>query len=138
GLCSALSKQGHEVSFFERDVPYYARHRDLIWPESYKLILYPNWADTLLLAKTAIREADVAMVTSYCPDARQASDLILDSSAIKVYYDLDTAITLEKLRSSGSVEYVPKHGLSGFDLVLSYVGGDALTDLQQLLGAKRV
>jgi spore maturation protein CgeB len=138
GLCSALSKQGNDVSFFERDVPYYAHHRDLIWPESYKLILYPNWAHAHSLARTAIREADVAMVTSYCPDACQASDLILNSSSIKVYYDLDTAITLEKLRNIGSVEYVPKHGLSGFDLVLSYVGGDALADLQQLLGAKRV
>src|SRR5438045_8452958 len=109
GLCSALSKQGHEVSFFERDVPYYARHRDLIWPESYKLILYPNWADTLLLAKTDIRAADVAMLPSYCPDAGEASDMIRDSSALKFSYDLDTAITLTKLLPSGPVEYVHKN-----------------------------
>lgn len=138
GLCGALAKQGHDVAFFERDAPYYANHRDLVLPKTYRLILYPQWADVAAQAKCAIREAEVAIVTSYCPDAVVVSELILESSAIKVYYDLDTAITLEKLRTDGSVEYVPAHGLGGFDLVLSYVGGQALADLQQILGAKRV
>ena len=30
GLCNALSRRGHKVIFFERDVPYYAQHRDVI------------------------------------------------------------------------------------------------------------
>src|SRR5881275_914110 len=30
GLCRSLVRRGHEVVFFERDVPYYAAHRDLI------------------------------------------------------------------------------------------------------------
>ncbi len=138
GLCNALAKQGHEVTFFERDVPYYASHRDLVWPETYELILYPAWGDITSPAKSAVREADVAVVTSYCPDAIQASDVILESQAIKVFYDLDTAVTLEKLRNQGSVDYVPSYGLGDFDLVLSYVGGRALQEMQQLLGAKRV
>ncbi len=29
GLCRALAKQGHRIVFFERDLPYYAPHRDL-------------------------------------------------------------------------------------------------------------
>jgi spore maturation protein CgeB len=138
GLCNALARQGHEVSFFERDVPYYANYRDLLWPEKYKLILYPGWQEVSSLAKCAVRDADVAVVTSYCPDAAEASDLVLDSSAVKVFYDLDTPVTLEKLRSAGSVDYLPSYGLADFDLVLSYVGGRALDDLQNLLGAKRV
>jgi spore maturation protein CgeB len=28
-LCWALAKRGHRIVFFERDVPYYAEHRDL-------------------------------------------------------------------------------------------------------------
>jgi spore maturation protein CgeB len=138
GLCNALAKHGHDVTFFERDVPYYATHRDLVWPATYKLVLYPNWADANSLVKCAVREADVAIVTSYCPDAIEASDLILESAAVKVFYDLDTAVTLDKLRNDGAVAYVPSYGLGGFDLVLSYVGGHALDDLQRLLGAKRV
>ncbi len=28
-LVHALARQGHRVTFFERDVPYYAAHRDV-------------------------------------------------------------------------------------------------------------
>ncbi len=138
GLCNALAKQGHQVTFFERDVSYYANHRDLVWPELYELVLYPGWAVVSPLAKCAVRESDVAIVTSYCPDAGVVCDLILESHAVKVFYDLDTAVTLEKLRDEGSVCYVPSYGLGGFDLVLSYVGGQALEELRECLGARRV
>jgi spore maturation protein CgeB len=138
GLCNALARQGHDVTFFERDVPYYANHRDLLWPEKYKLVLYPGWEEVSPLAKCAVREADAALVTSYCPDAIAASDLILESEAVKVFYDLDTAVTLEKLRNRGHVDYVPSCGFRDFDLVLSYVGGRALDELRTLLSARRV
>ncbi len=138
GLCKWLGREGHEVTFFEHDVPYYASHRDLISPENYNLRLYVRWAEIQQEAKRQVLQSDAAVVTSYCPDAQEASDLILGSSAIKVYYDLDTAITLEKLRCGELVDYVPRDGLSGFDLVLSYVGGPALDDLKNLLGARKV
>jgi spore maturation protein CgeB len=138
GLCNALSAQGHKVVFFERDVSYYANHRDLVAPETFTLKLYDDWAETSAEAHRAVGEADAAIVTSYCPDAAAASDLVLASSAIKVFYDLDTAVTLEKLRQEEAVSYIPSYGLSGFDLVLSYVGGRALDELQRLLGARRV
>jgi spore maturation protein CgeB len=138
GLCNALSAQGHSIVFFERDVPYYANHRDLTAPEAFSLKLYQNWAEILGEAKRAVCEADAAIVTSYCSDAIAASELVLGSATIKVFYDLDTAVTLEKLQRKENVSYIPSYGLSGFDLVLSYVGGRALDDLQRLLGAKRV
>ncbi|MGN6384888.1 MAG: glycosyltransferase, partial [Verrucomicrobiota bacterium] len=28
-LCKALGQRGHTIHFFERDVPYYAAHRDV-------------------------------------------------------------------------------------------------------------
>ena len=138
GLCNALSARGHKVTFFERDVSYYANHRDLVAPETFTLKLYDDWAKTSVEANRAVGEADAAIVTSYCPDAAAASDLVLASSAIKVFYDLDTAVTLEKLQQNEAVSYIPSYGLSGFDLVLSYVGGRALDELQRLLGARRV
>ena len=137
GLCNALGRQGHQVLFFEQDVPYYASHRDLSAPENYGLILYADWSGVRARAARAIGEADVAIVTSYCPDAQAAADLVRDSNVIKVFYDLDTAVTIETLRTNGSVSYIPREGLADFDLVLSYVGGRSLSDLRQLLGAKR-
>jgi spore maturation protein CgeB len=138
GLLNALSAQGHDAVFFERDVPYYANHRDLDSPENFTLRLYQNWRELSGESQRAVDEADAAIVTSYCPDAPAACDLVLDSQAVKVFYDLDTAVTLEHLRQGESVSYLPSYGLSGFDLVLSYVGGRALRDLERMLGARRV
>jgi spore maturation protein CgeB len=139
GLCGALARQGHQVTFFEHDVPYYARHRDLENPEPYELRFYDDWQDAEPFARTAVDNADAAIVTSYCPDATAASELILNSHVpVRVFYDLDSPVTLEKLRTEGAVEYIPSDGLGAFDLVLSYAGGRALEELQQLLGARRV
>ena len=138
GLCNAFARQGHDVTFFERDVSYYANYRDLVGPQPYKLILYPSWAEVNSLAKSAVTGSDVAVVTSYCPDALAACALVLESKAAKVFYDLDTAVTLQNFRAHGAVDYIPPNGLEDFDLVLSYVGGRALKELQELLGAKKV
>ena len=44
GLIRALLAGGHRVTFFERDVPYYAQHRDLhALPPGGELVLYPEW-----------------------------------------------------------------------------------------------
>lgn len=139
GLCGALAGQGHEIKFFERDVSYYAQHRDLNWGNSYELILYPSWDEIADRARDAVKHADCAVVTSYCPDARAAADLILDTPvAIRIFYDLDTPVTLDRLRAGEDVEYVPSYGLEPFDLVLSYTGGPALDELRTRLAARRV
>jgi spore maturation protein CgeB len=138
GMCAALGRLGHRVTFFERDLPYYAACRDLHELPGGKLILYPDWQDVLPAARRAVAEADVAMVTSYCPDALSATALVLQSKALRVFYDLDTGVTLSRLRRGERVEYIGADGLSGFDLVLSYTGGRSLDELKLRLGARRV
>jgi spore maturation protein CgeB len=140
GLIRALAKLGHQVVFFERDVPYYAASRDLQRLEGgAELVLYSDWAEVAERAAVEIRRADVAMVTSYCPDAIAASALIADQApALSVFYDLDTPVTLARLGAGEQVSYVPEHGLGDFDLVLSYTGGEALHALRTNLSAKRV
>lgn len=139
GLCKALGRNGHSVSFFERDVAYYRAHRDVTYSDHYSLELYDEWENIARHARNCVANSDCAVVTSYCPDARAAADLILDCSGIvKVFYDLDTPVTLSRLGVEGDVEYIPSYGLEPFDLVLSYTGGKALEQLQSLLGARRV
>jgi spore maturation protein CgeB len=138
-LCRALGRRGHTIHFFERDVPYYAAHRDVTRLACGELILYPDWQSVLPLARKHLADADVAMVTSYCPDGRAACDLVLSSPAeLKTYYDLDTPVTLSRLDACEDVEYLPQCGFADFDLVLSYTGGPALDQLKTRLGAKRV
>ena len=139
GLQCALARRGHEVVFFERDVPYYAAHRDLTELPNGRLHLYPSWDAALPIARRELAGAEVAVVTSYCPDGVAASELVLDGVAhLRVFYDLDTPVTLERLRAGEPVPYLPPQGLADFDLVLSYTGGAALTELRTRLGARRV
>jgi spore maturation protein CgeB len=140
GLIRSLAGLGHEVVFFERDVPYYAAHRDVTTLSAAQLILYDDWGSVLPQARLHASDADGVIVTSYCPDAVAASHLIFDEGtrALRVFYDLDTPVTLARLEAGDRVEYLPPNGLRDFDLVLSYTGGAALTALQHRLGAKQV
>jgi spore maturation protein CgeB len=139
GLLSSLAALGHEAVFFERDLPYYASHRDLCTSAQYRIHVYEDWASAETQARSELAGADVAILTSYCKDAIEASDLILSSNAgAKVFYDLDTPVTLDELERNGFVDYVPRDGLGAFDLVLSYTGGRALEKLAELLGARHV
>src|SRR3954463_12107899 len=138
GLIRALGALGHRVVFYERDLPFYAEHRDLPTLVDGELRLYSSWDDMLAQAAADVRDADVAMVTSYCPDGIRATELLLSSATgVRVFYDLDTPITLDRLRRGEPVPYLGPDGLAGYDLVLSYTGGSALTQLQRLLGARR-
>lgn len=137
GLIRGLHAAGHEVTFFERDVPYYAEHRDLTeLPGGGELVLYSAWDPDR--ARRAVDAADAAILTSYCPDARAAAELIMDSRALRCFYDLDTPVTLARLAADEPVDYLPADGLGCFDLVLSYTGGGALEALKTRLGARRV
>jgi spore maturation protein CgeB len=139
-LVKAMLRRGHTVSFYEHDVPYYARDRDLhALPEGGKLRLYAALEEVRDEAKRDLDDADLALCTSFCPDGAAACELILESRAgIKAFYDLDTPVTLAGLHSGGEIAYMPSRGLGDFDLVLSYTGGRALDELKSRLGARMV
>src|SRR5947209_8618743 len=107
GLCRALARRGHTVTFFEKDVPYYAAYRDLHEIPNGRLELYQRWEHVLSSARRNLADADVGIVTSYCADAIPASTLVLDSSVpSKVFYDLDSPITLDRIDRGEPVEYI--------------------------------
>lgn len=138
GLIRALARRGWRVTFFEHDVSYYAGARDLYHIDGGQLVFYADWDEVRQKAEREIADADVAIVTSYCPDAIAAAGLVFDAvSALRVFYDLDTPVTLSHLKQDGRADYIGPDGLGGFDLVLSYTGGAALTELQTALGARR-
>lgn len=139
GLIQALLEAGHRVVFFEKDVPYYAANRDLhALPPGGTLVLYDDWAGALPQARAALADADVGMVTSYCPDGLAATELVLGTDlAVRCFYDLDTPVTLARIEAGEDVGYIGPDGLARFDLVLSYTGGGALDALRTQLGARR-
>ena len=140
GLIAALTSAGHRVTFFERDVAFYAQNRDLYALDAGgTLALYGAWPPAS--AQAEVDGADVAIVTSYCPDGIAAGALVIQSRAgLRVFYDLDTPVTLQAwLDGEDAVgRFIGPAGLAGFDLVLSYTGGTALEALQTHLHARRV
>lgn len=137
GLIRALARKGHHVVFFEKDVPYYAPHRDLTALEGCTLVLYRDFAEVRARAEAELDGADAGMVTSYCPDGQRAAELVFASRvARRLFYDLDTPVTLARLEAGERVEYLPEEGLGGFHSVLSFTGGVALERLRERLGAR--
>src|SRR4051794_18091980 len=129
---------GHEAVFFERDVPYYAQTRDLHRGDGYELVLYRDWPEVERRAMKELADADAGIVTSYCPDALAASELVLaQPNVLHVFYDLDTPVTFERLDRGEEVEYLPPDGFARFDLVLSFTGVRALDALRSRLGARK-
>jgi spore maturation protein CgeB len=137
-LCRAWIDRGHEFVFFEKDVPYYANRRDLTHIPGAQLILYSSWADVLSEARRQLDESDVGMVTSYCPDGIEATEeLLFSRTPLRVYYDLDTPVTLDRWLKGEKLSYIGERGLADFDLVLSYTGGKALEEVKRVLWAKK-
>jgi len=137
GLCRALARRNHYVVFYERDVPYYAGARDLAEMPGGKLILYPEWGAVASCAKADVADADVAIVTSYCPDGIAAAEIVTsDPKTLSVFYDLDTPVTLSRIRRGEKLDYIGPRRLVDFDLVLSFTGGAALSELRDRMGAR--
>ncbi|HYD49882.1 MAG TPA: glycosyltransferase, partial [Terriglobales bacterium] len=131
------------ATFFERDVDYYARARDLDDADCAKLVLYDDWSSVAGLARQALREADVGVITSFCPDGLAAATLVLEQQrALKVFYDIDTPVTLAALARDGAavaggVRYLEPAIIPELDLYLSFAGGPSLSELRQRWGARR-
>ena len=144
GVLKALHRAGHSVTFFERDVPYYAAERDLPAPAFCELVLYDDWTGVLPRARSALAGADVAIVTSYCADGLAACRLVLDQAgALRVFYDIDTPVTLAELSAQGiatatGARYLTPDLIPEFDLYLSFTGGPLLDQLTTVWRARRV
>jgi len=75
-LCRALGAAGHRVLFCERDTPWYAGARDDLDIPGLETLVYPDWDSVRPRATAALREADAAIVTSFCADGPAASALV--------------------------------------------------------------
>ncbi|HYY70354.1 MAG TPA: glycosyltransferase [Terriglobales bacterium] len=135
-LIRALARRNHRIVFFEKDVDYYALRRDFDRWEYCDLVLYRDWNEVRERALASAADSDVAVVASYCPQGARIADEVLKLTApLRVYYDLDTPITLERLRA-GDLEYLRADQIPDFNLYLSFTGGRILAELESDWGAQ--
>lgn len=135
-LMRAMEARGHEVLFLERDVPWYAEHRDLPDPPHGRTELYSSLAD-LRRHADSIRAADLLIVGSYVPDGVSAGAWAVGTAqGVTAFYDIDTPVTLAALEQ-GACEYLVPTLVGSFDLYLSFTGGPTLDVLEERHGARR-
>lgn len=137
GLVRALTRRGHEVTFLERDVPWYADNRDLPHPPFGQTSLYRDLDTLFNHYELPIREADLVIVGSYVPDGIAVGEWVQRTAAgITAFYDIDTPVTLAGLQR-GECSYLSRDLIPRYDLYLSFTGGPTLDHLCAEYGARR-
>ena len=135
-LVRGLKSLGHDVLFLERDVPWYAAHRDLSDPDFCTLRLYDSIAELATDHAAAIAEASAVLVGSYVPDGIAVLDLVLSTGrGVRAFYDIDTPVTLAALAQHDAA-YLARRQIPLLDLYLSFSGGPVLQRLEQEHGAR--
>ncbi len=133
-LLKAFSERGHDVLFLEREVPWYAEHRDLGDPGFCRLEFYRDLTE-LGRWRDAIADADAVIVGSYVPEGVAAGALVQRTArGVTAFYDIDTPVTLAKL-ARGDEEYLAAGQIPGYDLYLSFTGGPTLDRLMDQYGS---
>lgn len=136
-LLSALHQRGHRITFFEKNVEWYASNRDLPDPEFCKVRLYEHWDEILPRVRRELDEADVALVGSYFPDGVAALDEIINTDIpVKAFYDIDTPITVAALGSHGKADYIESRQIPQLDIYFSFTGGPMLREIEARFGAR--
>lgn len=134
-LLSAFAARAHSVLFLERDVPWYAAHRDLPDPDFCRLEYYDS-LEGLEDWRAEIAGADAVMVGSYVPDGIAVGTFVqAHARGVTAFYDIDTPVTLAAL-DRGACEYLAPGVLAGYDLYFSFTGGPTLDRLEREYGAR--
>jgi spore maturation protein CgeB len=132
-LLRALADAGHQVLFLERDVPWYAAHRDCTGMPGVQIELYASCADLAARFRQEVQEADVVIVGSYVPDGRVVAAWALETARhVVAFYDIDTPITLASLEAGQPCAYLDRALLGRFALYLSFAGGPTLERIARL------
>jgi len=136
-LLRAFAARGHDVTFLERDVPWYAgAHRDLPKPDFCRLGFYLDLSDLQRRWRGEVEAADAVIVGSYVPEGVAVGRWAQETArGVVAFYDIDTPVTLAKLAARDH-EYVSPAVIPGYDLYLSFTGGPTLTELERRYGAR--
>jgi spore maturation protein CgeB len=135
-LVRELSGRGHDVLFLERDMPWYASQRDLPEPPWGRTALYGS-LEELEEHAPDVAAAELVVIGSYVPEGIAVAEWVLErAEGVVAFYDIDTPITLGKLRQ-GDAEYLSPALVGRFHLYLSFTGGPTLQVLEEEFGARR-
>lgn len=138
GLVRELTRRGHDVIFFERDVRWYAGlNRDMPNPPYGRTQLYDNLDHLKAKFAPEIQAADFVVIGSFVAEGVGVAEWVFGlRPRATAFYDIDTPVTIQKLER-GDYEYLAPHLIRRFDLYMSFNGGPVLDRLERRFGARR-
>lgn len=137
-LCKALARRGHRIDFVEKDTEWYRGNRDMPQPGFCTVHLYEDWRISESKLVDLSKDADAIVIGSYFPDAIAATrELLNRDCGPLLYYDIDTPITIAKLRSEGKTEYLDAALIPHYSAYLSFAGGSLLGEIEGRFGSPR-
>ena len=139
GIVKALTRMGHEVTFYEPDIYERQQHRDIDDPDYCKVVVYEKDEDILGNLLKQASEADVIIKASGVGAfdeflEREVAALKNDNNLV-IFWDVDAPATLDRIEQNPQDpfnELIPK-----YDLVLTYGGGEPVIAAYKRNGAKR-
>jgi spore maturation protein CgeB len=132
GLVKGLAARGHQVTFLERDVPWYAEHRDRPRSPFARVLLYRSLAELRRRFSAVVADADAVIVGSFVPDGIAVGDWVIGTArACVAFYDIDTPVTLAAVQD-GSCAYLNAGLIRRYNLYLSFTGGPVIEALRDM------
>jgi spore maturation protein CgeB len=129
-LVKGLHESGHQVIFLERDMPLYANQRDMPELPYGRVHLYNTFEELQEIYCYIVENADCVIVGSYVPEGVKIGHWVQSTAkGITAFYDIDTPITMAKLRNN-DYEYLSPDLIPGYHLYLSFTGGPVLRVLE--------
>ena len=135
-LVRGLAGAGHNITFFERDAPWYESNRDEPNPEGARTAIYRTVDELIRMAEKAVTEADLVLVGSFVPDGIQIGCWVTSiARGVTAFYDIDTPITLNGLEKSNCAYLTPEL-IRRYGIYLSFTGGPALQTIESSYGSR--
>ncbi len=137
GLLKELHARGHQVTFLERDVPWYSANRELSEAPYCTIGLYTSLEELKERYTALVRSADVVVVGSYVPEGVAVGHWVTATArGISAFYDIDTPVTLASLKQN-RCDYISYDLYRKYQLYFSFTGGPTLTYIEKKLGSPR-
>jgi spore maturation protein CgeB len=138
GILRALARRGHAITFFEPDAYDRQSHRDIPDPDWARIVVYDaqnegevgrhlRWSES---CDVVVKASGVGVLD----EELEARVSTLPASVCKVFWDVDAPTTLERIANNPADAFLD--ALKRFDLVLTYGGGERVTDEYEQRGAK--
>lgn len=139
GLLRDLAGRGYDITFYEPDAYERQQHRDMEPQPWARSIVYEASVEGLRSVIERAREADIVVKASGVGifDDELIKGILEHSapSALKIFWDVDAAATLDEMRQSE--DHPVRRALPLLDLVLTYGGGPPVVQAYETLGAAR-